>query len=350
MAGAMSRLATRRLIDASAVLDASDRALLNLWAHRGLDDSALARMTGMTEAAIGARRDRLVQRLSQELGLSPSMVREALVEISDPGQDSTDAADEFGDPEGASPPTAVTPASANGAVPGSGKSDPELEAETAPPPSLANPVQPMGHALARSTDPARRRRGLPVTLGLLGLVVIVILVAALSSGTTSRRHPRTPVAAKPTAPAPSPTSPSPSPTVSRPPIAPLAALPGGVAHASGSILLLGTRRHLRLRLSIRHLPATHQGHYEVWLYNSILDSVALGRLRTGVKHLTLRLPRDAHHFRWIDISFQPAGYINHSGESILRAANPAADRKLSNQHSRRRRRLRRQLTGPRRTK
>jgi hypothetical protein len=345
----MSRLATRRLIDASAVLDASDRALLNLWAHRGLDDHALARMTGMTEEAIGARRDRLVQRLSEELGLPPATVREALVEISDPGQDFADATGESGEQEGASPPTAITPASANGAVPEPVKPDSEL-AKTSPPPPLANSLRPTVRDPIGSTDPPRRRRGLPIALGLLAIVAIVVLVAVLSSGSASPgrvTHPRIPVAAKPTVPAASPTSPSPSPTVSRPPIAPLASLPGGVGHASGTILLLGTRKHLRLRLSIRHLPAAQVGHYEVWLYNSVLDSVALGRLRTGLKHLTLRLPRDAHHYRWIDISFQPAGYINHSGESILRAANPAAARKLPKKRSRRRRPLRRQLTGPR---
>src|SRR5664280_518641 len=67
MRRSMSRLATRRLIDAAASLEAADRALLNIWMSRGLDDADLARMTGMTEATIAGRRERIVAQLSTVL-------------------------------------------------------------------------------------------------------------------------------------------------------------------------------------------------------------------------------------------------------------------------------------------
>jgi hypothetical protein len=103
----------------------------------------------------------------------------------------------------------------------------------------------------------------------------------------------------------------------------LTALPGGLTHASGSVKLSGKVKNLKLDLTVRGLPAAHAGHYEVWLYNSVIDSRPLARLRNGHHKLAVRLPANVRHYRWIDISFQPVGAVNHSGESELRASNPA---------------------------
>jgi hypothetical protein len=94
-------------------------------------------------------------------------------------------------------------------------------------------------------------------------------------------------------------------------------------HVSGSVKLSGPVKHLRLNLRVIGLPVARDGHYEMWLYNSVLDSQPLARLRNGHHRLTVSLPGSARHYRWIDISFQPVGVINHSGESELRASNPA---------------------------
>jgi hypothetical protein len=75
-------------------------------------------------------------------------------------------------------------------------------------------------------------------------------------------------------------------------------------------------------LTVSNLPPASGGHYEIWLFNSLTVSMPLGRLRAGVDHLSLPLPRGAARYRWIDISFQPVGAVFHSGESVLRAANP----------------------------
>ena len=100
--------------------------------------------------------------------------------------------------------------------------------------------------------------------------------------------------------------------------------------------------HLKLNLTVKGLPAARAGHYEVWLYNSVIDSQPIGRLRNGHRRLTARLPANVRHYRWIDLSFQPVGEINHSGESELRASNPAHTRtaRLGRHASRTRLRLR----------
>src|ERR1700704_6642393 len=77
----MERAGFSRLTEATAALEAPDRALLNLWINRGLDDPALAEMTGMTPEAVAARRGRIVQRLSDELSLPADEVAEALGQI-----------------------------------------------------------------------------------------------------------------------------------------------------------------------------------------------------------------------------------------------------------------------------
>jgi hypothetical protein len=328
----MSRLATRRLIDAASSLPEAERALLNLWINRGLDDHALAAMTRITTDAVAARRNGIVEHLSEALGLPPAEIHEALTEIA------ATSAEELARAPG---PQANGQAGAIASA-GSGVDDDGPEAGAAPAEAVETPT-PAGPARGRG-------RGLRAAIGaLLVLLVVVVIVAVSSGGGGAGRRASASVSATnaATATPTSPTSPSPSPTVSRPPTQPLGALPGGLARAHGSVVLTGKLRHLRLRLSVMDLPAAHRGHYEVWLYNSILDSRPLARLRNGVHHLNIRVPPGAHHYRWIDISFQPVGFINHSGESVLRAANPATQspRRLR-RRSARRRQLHQALGGP----
>ena len=64
-------------------------------------------------------------------------------------------------------------------------------------------------------------------------------------------------------------------------------------------------------------------HYEVWLYTSIIGSVTLGRLGPGGDG-SFTLPAMVTRYAWIDISRQPPGRIEPSGDSVLRTANPLA--------------------------
>jgi len=343
----MSRLATRRLIDAAAELEPAERALLNLWVNRGFDDPALARMTGLTIDALAARRELIVGRLSDELGLPPDRVRSALRDIFDSAvaERERHVADQSTpEPEHARPRPAE-PADAGGEPQHSGQAPPkntDLEATLAAPTADSSPVSaPATPAAARAPPlvpddeqpPAlKRRRSRRLVLGLLLILIAVTLLIALGGGGKSASGSRStssrPAPSTSSAP---PSSPSTSLGTSRTSPArvashPLASLPGGLTHASGSVQTNGAPGHLNLRLSLRGLPAKRRGHYEVWLYNSILDSTALGRVPRQAASVTFALPRNAHRFRWIDVSFQPRGVTSHSGESRLRAANPAAAR------------------------
>jgi hypothetical protein len=282
----VSRLATRRLIDAAATLEPPERALMNLWVNQGLGDAEVARMTGMSESVIAERRARIVEHLTEELGLPPEDIRAALDTIV-PG------------PETASPEPEAP--SVNGSA--------AMAAEAAPDGDEAAPSR---------SSPSRRR----LLWAGLTLVVLVVLIVALTSGGSSRR-PRSAVASTRSAtPAPAGTSAQSQPPNSS---APLLVLSGGPTRATGSVKVNRIGHTVRLDLSVRNLPpAASHGHYEVWLYDSLIYSEDLGRLRAGVTHVSLRMPADAGHYRWIDVSFQPLGRVFHSGESILRSTNPLA--------------------------
>jgi hypothetical protein len=362
----MGPLPTRRLLDATARLTPADRALLNLWLNRGLDEQRLSQLTGMRPEVVVTRRARLIERLSEELTLPPDDVLAALAELAvgpvEPGN-GNGALEAPGMPAGLllGPAAALAP----------GSSAPQPAGLLLGPGALAmtvpSPPQPAGLLLgpgavvtAVSAPPAGppRRRLVAISGGLAALALAVILLLTLTGG-SGAQHRATGrakgIAAKP---APAPTPAPTTPTTSTP-VAPaqtgtgtgpvpedFAELPGGLMHVRGSVQLVGSLRHLRhlrLKLRVTHLPIPHRGHYEVWLFNSVLDSTPLGRLRQGRRTATYKLPPHARRYRWIDISFQPLGYVNHSGESVLRASNPAHTTKarLRKRSARRRHQLRR---------
>jgi hypothetical protein len=296
----VTKVATTRLIDASAALEPADRALVNLWVNRGLDDAAVARMTHMSEAVIAERRARIVEHLSGELGLPPEDIGAALADITLV-------------PDG--PDTHVAPADSNGSA------DLPAETEMPEPAEPVAPVEPDGAA-------RERRRRTPILLALVALVAAVVLVIVLTSSGGSSRHrvSATTTASATTSASATTTSASAtasaSSTATTPSADALTPLPGGLAGVHGTVGIIrhGTSLTLDLRVSSLRPPA--HGHYEVWLYNSLLSSQPLGRLRAGVTHLRLRLPAGAKQYRWIDVSFQPLGDTYHSGESLLRAPNP----------------------------
>jgi hypothetical protein len=331
----MSSVATRRLIDAAATLDPADRALLNLWVNRGLDDERLTELTGMSIEALGTRREKIVARLAAELGLPEPDIRGALEQISPDEEFVTPP-----DPKGIT----VEPSGPNGAVPPAAP-EPTADAPPAAPEPAADAPQDTAQPADEPSPRPRRRRRRGLWLGLAALAIVVAAVIVVIAGGRSSPQKSRPAASTrgtPTTATQTPTVAAPTHPTGGPVPAPLAGLPGGPAHASGTVRLSGPVKHLRLNLTVRGLPAPHAGHYEVWLYNSVLDSRPLARLRAGHHRLVARLPATARRYRWIDISFQPVGAINHSGESELRASSPAHTTKarLRKRSSRTRHRLR----------
>lgn len=351
----MPTLAPGRLIDAPASLEAADRALLNLWVNRGFDDERLAALTRIPAGTLEARRDRIVERLSDELGIPPEVLRDALDELAlsnrgPAGGGPNGPAGTDGSPLQSSVDLAGAPLRSPAGQPTAGPGlllGPSARLAGIPTPPAPVPRRPAG-----------RRRGLWIAAGLLVVVLVGVVIAALaSSGGTVRHRPAlTAPAAVTTAPAVLPTSPNPTPApptrTAGGPVTILGGLPGGLAHAHGSVRLVGPMRHLTLRLTVSGLPVPQDGHYEVWLYNSVVNSQPLGRLRAGRHHVSYPLPAHAGRYRWIDISFQPLGAVYHSGESELRATNPAhaTGQRLHRPAARRPHQLRRAASGSKKAK
>ncbi len=268
----MSDFATARMNDAAASLEPADRALLNLWLNRGLDDAAVARMTGMGVETVANRRTRIVEHLSDLLGVAPNDVQRALTERA---------------PAGVSPAARVSAATATKLRPAGLAGPPTVNGTATAPVDTGTP------------STSRRRRWAAFVLVGAVVVAAALLITLGSNGPGRHRGP-----------------------AARPPSAPLTALPGSSGHGTGTVIVTQKSPSLRLNLSVRNLPPVSHAHYEVWLYDSVVNSEDVGRLRDGVTHLSLRLPSDARRYRWIDISIQPTGQVFHSGESVLRSANP----------------------------
>jgi hypothetical protein len=166
---------------------------------------------------------------------------------------------------------------------------------------------------AEATDETRYR--LPLMVGLLAVAIVALVIALSSSGDDKKPSPppsqANPTAAdKPPAAKPPTAKPQsqPSPTVRLAPVA------GGGAVKGTAHLSDGGKR---LQLRIDGLP---RGSYQVWLYNSVIDSKSIGGARGGSRiSLDAKLPADAAKYRYVDISRERAdGNANHSGESVAR--------------------------------
>jgi hypothetical protein len=168
-------------------------------------------------------------------------------------------------------------------------------------------------------EPNRKSR-LPLLLSLLAVAAIVLVVVLASSGgdedtTAPSSQPSTTSAQKPkpNKTKPAPAAPKPGPEVA---LTPLADAKG--AHGTASLTDGGKRLHVEAS----GLPGGAA--YQVWLYDSVIDTVSLtkvdGRNVDGTwLDADLTLPRNASHFRYVDISREPAdGNPNHSGQSVLR--------------------------------
>ena len=151
-------------------------------------------------------------------------------------------------------------------------------------------------------------------------MALVVLIVVLTSGGSSRPPRQVATSARPVATSPGASTGQSPPTPST--SVPLRVVPGGPAHATGTVALSRSGGTIRLNLSVSNLPTPARGHYEVWLYDSLIYSEDLGRLGNGATHVSFSVPADARRYPWVDVSFQPVGRVFHSGESLLRSTNP----------------------------
>lgn len=339
---------TTDLISASRGLDPASRALLNLWLHRGLDDLAIAHLSGGSAEEVAERRRRLVDRLAQEVGSPPEEVRAVLDgmagqprggstapqarveplprrsprgELLLPGDDAEHSPGN-GKPDLIVPGRAEPPGSVEIFVPitaevetdddpaNAGRELVVAEAPGAPSPA-ARRAEERELERRRRPAPAPRSSPFPAALGfaLGAIIVAMVAVAALSGGSSSSGGGSEPAAASPTASATAAqAAPAPTPT-------PLEPLPGVAAGIGGSVASDGPV----VELSVTGLERP-EADYEVWLFNSITDAESLGRLDAG----SFRLPPERRRFRYLEVSLEPRAERKpaHSGRTVLRTRVP----------------------------
>lgn len=284
-----------------------------MWVNRCLDDATVARLTGVTEAAIATRRIRIVEQLSDELGLDPEHVHETLLALAAP---TGDPGEGLGSPAQPAGPPSATPSPAAPA--------PVRQRPVDSTPGWAgNRVAPGRSAPGGSVVSGRQRLWLGASaLTFVAAVAVVVVLALAPSGHARHRGSAAAEASRPTRSSTSPVSAAGQTAVAAPTADQLTPVLGGPAGVSGDVTVTGHGPGLRLNLSVRGMPTLHGGHYELWLFRSMVNSQPLGAVSAGASHRSLRLSGSANAYPWIDISYQPAGSIYHSGDSLVRATNP----------------------------
>jgi Anti-sigma-K factor rskA len=264
-------------------LDPASRALLDLSLRRGMRPEEIGDLLGTDPESVIVAREGALEQLASELGMDDVSelddVRARLAEL---------------------PAAAWTGQAAAEAAP-----EPETAAVRAAEPEPR---------VAREPEPRRKSR-LPLLLALLAIAAIVLVVVLASSGgddkktaSTQQQKPNKPKPSKPSKPKPSkPATPKPGPTVD------LTAL-SDAGGATGTAALTDGGKRLTVKVS-----GLRDAAYQVWLYDSVIDTVSLTKVRGTKLELDLKLPRNASHYRYVDISREPPdGNPNHSGESVLR--------------------------------
>jgi hypothetical protein len=256
-------------------LDPASRALLDLSLRRGMRPEEISELLGTDPESVIVAREGALEQLASELGMDDVSelddVRARLAEL---------------------PAEAWTGQATNGAPP------------KAPDTGARKP----------EPEPARRSR-LPLLLTLLAIAAVVLVVILASSGgdankqTAGSSQPSSPPAHKPKPKKPKAKKPA---TPTGPKVA-LTQL-GKAGGARGTAALAQGGKRLVL-----HATGLPSGAYQVWLYDSVIEATSLTKVHGTKFDLDLKLPRNASHYRYVDVSLEPPdGNPNPSGESVLR--------------------------------
>src|SRR3954452_1054783 len=280
-------LPTDSFTPALARLDPANRALLDLSLRRGMRPEEIGDLLGTDPESVIVAREAALEQLGAELGLdeAPDLdeLRARLTTL--PGEAWTPAAGE----------------------------EPEEVPEEADRPQL-QVVRDEPEPAAAEPEPSRGRRSrLPLMLTLLAVAAVVLVIVLASGGSDEGDN------APSSSPAPAQKQPPPKnsskPAKSAPAspefkLSPIGAASGVTATAKP------TEGGKGLSLAVKGLPA---GAYEVWLYDSVIDAVSIGKGNGPELKVDVKLPANASNYRYIDVSREPAdGNPNHSGESVLR--------------------------------
>jgi hypothetical protein len=259
-------------------LDPASRALLDLSLRRGMKPEEIGELLGSDPDSVVAAREAALEQLATELDMEdPSQLDEIRTRL------------------------AELPAEA-----WTGGARPQLS------------VVREGARTRRPPPERERRSRLPLLLALLGIAAVALVIVLVSSGSSSDNNtaskPQPKATKKPAKAKPKPAAPKPAAPKPAAPQAKLVAL--GSSGATGTASLAENGR--RLVIKAGGLPSAT---YQVWLYNSVIDATSLTKVSGTAVSLDLKLPANASHYRYVDISREPAdGNPNHSGESVLRVA------------------------------
>lgn len=301
------------LAAASQRLDPASRALLNLWVRRGMGDDEIARLIGSTPAGVATRREALVERLAAELERTPEDVRAAVESMAsragpeENGARAEPAGDEEASATRAPAPDGVDEAVEKHPVGAMPPGENPMLSPTVPPPGVVS-------ASEQPPPPDWARAGPSTRLTTLVIVVLVVaslalLLTALLAGSDS----------PPASSRPAPTQARSGPGPPAPRLAAVALRPlSGASRATGTATVRRSGTTDVVELAVSGLPR-RPGRYEAWLFNSILDSRALGPVAAPAGRLTAPLPANRARYRFLDVSLQPSGRRVHSGLSVLRA-------------------------------
>ena len=288
---------TDSFTSALAQLDPANRALLDLSLRRGMRPDEISELLGTDTASVIVAREQALGHLADELGLDDAAalddMRARLAELP---------------PESWTGPRAPLPQVEAIMEEAEAEERPRAARAAGPPP------------IKRTPTPQRGKSRLPLLLTLLAIAAVVLVIFLATSGGddegSTGAEPNTPAATppkpaakaapgKPARSAPKPPQPAAGAKVE------LAGLGGSSAKGTANLLDGGKR----LRLDISGLSA---GTYQVWLYNSIIDSRSLTQARGTTLALDLQLPANASHYKFVDISLEGDANPNHSGQSVAR--------------------------------
>jgi hypothetical protein len=283
-----------RLPAALADLDPGNRALLDLSLRRGVSDAEIGELLRKDPNEVARGREAVLGLLADALDVDGhdrrERVRRAVAELPD---DAWRGAPPQTEPDVVESVTEGTHAELE---------DDEDDEDDNHRPDASEPsgrpvvLEPLGER--------RSRKGR--LLALVGLLVVIAALIALISGGDDDSD-------KPAANSADHKQQTPPPPATDKGVA-LKSLGGG--SGSGHVAATGDGR---LVITLKGLPKP-DGTYQVWLYNGIIDALALGTFREGNGRLEVRLPANADRYRYLDVSLEPAdSNRNHSGASVLRA-------------------------------
>jgi Anti-sigma-K factor rskA len=311
MAGSLP-VDTDRLDASLRSLDPGDRALLELSLRQRVPDEEIAELLQSEAGEVERQRQVLLERLASELEANGD----------GPGVDQVAAA--IGGNAAA--------ATAGGAYVARPRR-PEGGAETAEPAENGAPTEPAAEKwtlepsasdrrleaerraarrAARSARERSRRRAVLVALAVVALGAVVTILVAGGGDEEAEKASETPAVGGEKGPERPPPSEAPEGAGKLEPLS------GQAGKAEGGATIEGSGDDARLKLSATNLPAP-EGAYQVWLYDSLIDSEPVATVKGTSIELSERLPADPADYRYVDVSVEPAdGNPNHSGRSVLR--------------------------------